>query len=107
MDKLEQKVIRAEEASRILNSEIFNQAFDDVRAALLKTWEELPTAEEKVAQEIHMRIKCLADVKKALRHHIESGKMAEREITGRQKAAKAVRGAMNSLNPFATSDRNR
>ena len=65
MDKHEAAVARGEEASRVLNSEVFNQAFADVRAALVKTWESLPTSDAENARDIHRRLKCLDDVKKA------------------------------------------
>lgn len=95
MDKRELAVIRADEADRILNSQVFSAAFDDVRAALLKTWTELPTGDTENARDIHRRIKCLDQVKRALQEHVKTGKLAVKEIEGRTRLAQGVRNAFN------------
>jgi hypothetical protein len=95
MDKHELAVIRGEEASRILKSEVFAQAFADVRAGYLKTWEGLPTSDGENARDIHRRLKCLTDVKKALEYHIDTGKLAQKELTGREKAGQVIRRTLN------------
>jgi hypothetical protein len=95
MDKHELAVIRAEEADRILSSQVFGAAFDDVRAALFKTWAELPTGDTENARDIHRRLKCLDQVKRALEEHVKTGKLAAREIEGRSRLAQSVRNAFN------------
>ena len=102
MDKHEAAVARGEEASRVLNSEVFNQAFADVRAALVKTWESLPTSDAENARDIHRRLKCLDDVKKALKYHISTGNMAQKELSAREKAGRVIR---RTLNHFTNAER--
>lgn len=83
MDRLELAVVRSEEAERVLNSTVFSEAFESVRAALFKTWAELPTADTENARDLHRRLKCLDQVKRALEEHIATGKLARKEIEGR------------------------
>jgi hypothetical protein len=88
MDRLEQSSIRAEEASRILNSEMFGQAFADTRQALMNTWAALDTTDERYAEfakDLHRKIKCLDSVRRCLEVHIDTGKLAAKEIDGREK----------------------
>lgn len=96
MDKHELAVNRGEEASRVLNSEVFGQAFADVRAALLKTWETLPTSDSEDARDIHRRLKCLSDVRKALEYHVSTGKLAQKELSAREKLQRALGRFTNS-----------
>lgn len=98
MDKLELAAVRAEEAERVLNSQVFSAAFEDIRAALVKTWAELPTSDTENARDIHRRLKCLDQVKRALEEHIRSGKLAQIEIEGRQKRPLSFQGVRNAFN---------
>lgn len=92
MDKLEQATNRAEEASRVLNSPMFDQAFADTRQALMNTWAALDTTDERYgefAKDVHRKIKMLDSVKRCLQTHLETGKLAHREIDGRSRLRKA------------------
>ena len=93
MDRLEHATHRAEEASRILNSEMFAQAFADTRQALVNVWAGLDTTDDRYgefAKDLHRKIKCLDSVKRALSEHIATGKLAQREIDGRSRLRKIV-----------------
>lgn len=93
MDRLELATQRADEASRILNSEMFAQAFADTRQALMNTWASLGTTDERFgefAKDLHRKIKALDSVKRCLEVHIESGKLARKEIDGRSRLRKIV-----------------
>lgn len=92
MDKHELATIRAEQAQALISNPMFTQAFDDTRQALLETWATLDDVNSQQAQDIHRRIKCLASVRKCLEVHITTGKLAQKEIEGRQK--------LMDLNPF-------
>ena len=85
MEKAEYQALKGEEASRILSSDVFTQAFEDVRQALLKQWEELPTADKDTAYDIHRRLKCLGDIKTALTVRIQTGKLIEAKIAKAEK----------------------
>jgi hypothetical protein len=93
MNKHEAAVAAGEEAQRILNSPVFSQAFDDVRAALVRQWEETPTdqASRETCIDIHRRLKCLADIRKALDYRVKTGQMAQKELTAREKAVNMLK----------------
>jgi hypothetical protein len=85
MDKHELAVMRGEEAERLLNSDMLQQAFTDTRTALQKTWAELPTgyfsAELKAQHhDLHRMMKLLGMVEACLRKHIETGKVSHKHI---------------------------
>ena len=88
MEKHQQQITRGEEAQRLLNSAMFEQAFADTRSALMNTWAGLDTTDDKYAEfakDLHRKIKCLDSVKRCLLEHINTGKLAQREIDGREK----------------------
>ena len=97
MDRLELATMRADEADRIINSEVFKAAFDDVKAAILSTWADLPTADTENAKDLHRRLKCLEQVKRALVEHVATGKLAKKEIEGRTSRALSLHGLRNAL----------
>lgn len=85
MDKQEQAVARGEEAERLLASPLLQQAFNDTRQALQRAWAELPTgyfSGELRAQhhDLHRMMKLLGMVETCLKHHVESGKIAQKQI---------------------------
>lgn len=89
---------RAEEAARILGSNVFEEAFSTLHAAYSKAWEELDQITDgdnaAKARDVHARLKVLRDVKSALSKIIETGKLA---VHAESKLAR--------LNPFATNRR--
>ena len=88
MDSQEQKTLRGDEAQRLMNSPMFEQAFADTRTALLNTWANLDTTDDKYAEfarDLHRKIKAVDSVKRCIQEHITTGKLAQREIDGREK----------------------
>lgn len=85
MDRIELAVHRAEEARQLIDNPMFAQAFDDTRKALLETWAALESTDTERAKDLHRMVKCLATVKRCIEKHIESGKLAEKELEGRKR----------------------
>lgn len=85
MDKHEKAVRDGDEAARILNSPMFSAAFTDTRAAMLEAWAKLDNAGSEQAKDLHRMVKCLDRVKVCLQEHINSGKIASKEIEGRKR----------------------
>ena len=85
MDKLELSVMRAEQAAQLRGNPLFEQAFADTRAAIMEVWAGLPTSETESAKDLHRMLKCLDRVKKCIDVHIDTGKLARKEIEGRAK----------------------
>lgn len=101
MDKHESDLARAEEASRILNSSVFLEAFDAIETGYRITLEAMPTTgkqgqAEDIADMLR-RLKCLQDVKTALRAYIDTGKVTQRAMNLREKAESGARKLYQSL----------
>ena len=92
MDKLELAIQRAAQAEQLQANPLYAQAFDDTRAAIVETWAGLPTSDTESAKDLHRMVKCLERVKRCLDVHIDTGKLAEREIKGREKRLFSLRG---------------
>lgn len=93
MDRTESQIRDADEAARILNSPLFERAFEDVRQAIQQQLEETPTTADgdDAAHDLRRRLKCLGQVKAALSYRVDTGKLAQRELSLREKAAHGVR----------------
>lgn len=83
MDKHELAVMRGEQAEALKANPLFSQAFDDTRRAILETWAGLPTSDSDSAKDLHRMLKCLDRVKRCVQEHIDTGKIAQKEIEGR------------------------
>lgn len=99
MDKIESQIRDADEASRILNSPQFEAAFGAVREAIQRELEETPTTTDgdDRAHDLRRRLKCLAQVKAALSYRIDTGKLAHREMTLREKSAQGAKRFAKTL----------
>jgi len=84
-DKHEQQVKRGEEARLILSSDVWAAAFNDTRSALLEALAALPNMRDDRAAELHNMVRCLEKVKRALETHVDTGKLAQKEIESRKK----------------------
>ena len=85
MDKHEKAVRDGDEAARVLNSPMFAAAFADTRAAMLEAWAKLDNAGSDQAKDLHRMVKCLDRVRRCLEVHIDTGKLAQKEIEGRKR----------------------
>lgn len=99
MDKHEAHIRDGDEASRILNSAVFAEAFADVRQALMQELEATPTTKDgdDRAGDIRRRLKCLAQIRSALSYRVDTGKLAQKELSLKEKAAQGARRFMKTL----------
>lgn len=103
MDKIESKVRDGDEAARIVNSPLFNQAFEDVRQTYIKALELIPTTEEgdDQAKDVRRKLSALATVRDALTKRIDTAKLAQHELSLREKAARGLRGLVKNVHNSA------
>lgn len=85
MDRLELATHRAEEAARVLNSPLFDAAFTDTRTALLEALAGMDNVRDERAQDLHRMVRVLEKVKRCMEVHIDTGKLAQKEIEGRRR----------------------
>lgn len=99
MDKTEAQIREADEAARILNSPLFTQAFEDVRQSLITALELIPTTEQgdDQAKDVRRKLAALSEVRYALTKRIETGKLAQKQLSMLQNAANGARRFAKSL----------
>ncbi|MGL5735537.1 MAG: hypothetical protein ACRCYS_11780 [Beijerinckiaceae bacterium] len=85
MDRLEASIWNAEEAARLKSSPMFERAFDDTRKAIMESWAQLEPGDKDRQTELLLMVKCLDRVKRCIEVHIDTGKLANKELEGRKK----------------------
>lgn len=71
---------RAAKAHRILNDELFVDAFESVRQALLNKFEGAPVSDSEGIVKVRLCLKLLHDVRANLERAVQDGKIKEFEI---------------------------
>lgn len=59
----EEKFARANRASALLRDELFNEAFEKIREAIQRQWENAPARDHEGREQLWMRMKALKDVR--------------------------------------------
>lgn len=78
-------IIDAEEASRVLNSKAFSDAFQDMRLQILEEMAKAPVRDAEGLQFLALSIKALDGLKARMEHRISTGKLAAVQIERREK----------------------
>lgn len=95
MDRIEEAVMRGEQAEQLKANPLFERAFADTRAAILETWAKLDTSDSEHAKDLHRMLKCLDRVKHCVQMHIDTGKLTQKELEGRARL-----GVLDRINPL-------
>lgn len=71
---------RGEAAQRVLDSEVYQQAWDDVKAAMLKEWENSPARDVEGRERLHMMMACMKMTRKYLEGYMQTGKLSKNRL---------------------------
>ena len=78
---------RAQKAERIVNDELFKEAFESVRQALIQKFETAPVNDVEGMGKVRLCLKLLHDVRANLERVIADGKVAEFELQEKKRVA--------------------
>lgn len=67
-------------ARGLLENPVFRQAMTDIRAAILKKWEDAPLRDKDGQHELKLMLKLLNDLEANFKQAINTGKLAEIQI---------------------------
>lgn len=67
-------------AKTVLDDPAFKKAFEDVRAAIIDSWERCPIQDKDVAHELKLMLKIHKDIEGHLRKAVENGEFAAKEL---------------------------
>lgn len=81
----DQELLRAGEANRLLNDPLMKEAFEVVETSLTKAWLATGDAQERERERLWLMQKLMARVKAHLETVINTGKLAEKQMTDLEK----------------------
>ena len=89
-DQLDQELARAEEARQILGSALHKEAWNTIEMHLFDQWGKTKQDQGKDRESLYNEMKALRRVKKYYESMVQTGIMAERQLTILQKVKKVV-----------------
>lgn len=83
---------RAHKAKQILDDPLFTAAVDEVGATIRAAWSRTPTTATAEREQLWLMDRCLERVVRALKVHIETGKVVEADVLGQKSLLRRVIG---------------
>lgn len=80
VEKREQEIARGNQAKVILDSELFQEAFDTLKSTYMNAWENSTLGDSQGRERIYAMVANLADVKAHFTTVLNTGKMAESQL---------------------------
>lgn len=78
--RLRQERSYGQEAERLLNSTLFNDAFKTIHENLHQKWEETKVEDREAREVIYHQMKCLNQVREYFDRALRKGKQADRKL---------------------------
>lgn len=72
---------RGERAKRLLENDLYNEAWQSVRDALLSEWEKSPQRDVEGRERLHMMLSCMTMVRNHIEGFIQHGKIAAKKLS--------------------------
>lgn len=88
----EKEISRGKEAHRIIDDDLFQEAFVDLKKIYMEEWENSPARDQEARESLWMAIKMLGAVKDHLTTIMETGKLADRQLEEMARESSAMRG---------------
>lgn len=85
-DKTEQAIFRGERAARLLEDELLQEAFATIEQEYTNQWLTSPARDKKGRESLWLMVKTLHRFKAELSAVVETGKLAQHNLTLAQKA---------------------
>jgi hypothetical protein len=96
MKTLEERLHSGSRAKEILDNEEFQASFDAIEAEVMETWKNTPARDQEAREACFVYLKMLQKVKAQLVYSLETGKLAELDLTHKQSLADRLRTGLNS-----------
>ena len=97
MKTLEERLHSGSRAKEVIENEEFQASFDAIEAEVMETWKNTPARDVEGREKCYDYLKVLQKVKAHLVSTLETGKLAELELTHKQTIADRVRAGLNSF----------
>lgn len=81
MATIEQRIYDANRAKEVLENEAFQAAFADIENQITQQWIESPARDTEGREKLWTSLKLLQKLKASLEGNLETGKLAELELT--------------------------
>ena len=84
MATLDERMVQGGQAREILESPVFNEAFDAVEKEILDKWKNSPARDQEGREKLWLMLSMLQKAKQALVQTMESGKLASLDVAHQQ-----------------------
>lgn len=74
---IDEEIRRGNMAKNVLENEVYLEAFESVRQAIISAWESAPIRDREGHHELRLMLKSLKDIEGHLKMVMETGKMAQ------------------------------
>jgi len=80
-DQLEREAARGQQAKDLLENELYKEAWDKVESAIIQKWKDCGIREKDSQLELKQMFHVLSEVKRYVQVVVETGKMAQIQLT--------------------------
>lgn len=97
MKTLEQRLHDGSRAKEILENEQFTASFEAIEAEVMEAWQNTPARDKEGRESCYVYLKMLQKVKAQLTSTLETGKLAELELSHKQTISDRLKAGWSSL----------